>query len=74
MVKLIKLMSPTPIIQGTRLPRPSESPPLHMTKTATESDGVNLCRHLPNRSRTARLNIQKYAPLHVAARCSTKVT
>jgi len=36
-----------------------------MTKTATESSdrGVNLCRHLPNYSRTARLNIQKYAPL-----------
>jgi len=34
-----------------------------MTKTATESsDGVNLCRHLPNLSGTARLNIQKYAP------------
>jgi len=63
MVNLIKLIPPTPIIQGTRLPHPSESPPLHMTKTATESsDGVNLCRHLPNLSGTARLNIQKYAP------------
>jgi len=38
-------MSPTPIIQGMHLPHPPKSPPLHMTKTATESsDSVNLCR------------------------------
>ena len=48
--------------------------PCYMTKTATESSAlslvsslpyvysVNLCRHLPNHSRNARINSPKYVP------------
>ena len=66
---------PTPIIEGDASFRPPdfspESPLIHTTKTAAESSvskqkkinicGVNLCRHLPNHSRTAKINSPKYA-------------
>jgi len=52
-----------PLSLRGRVPPSEESPPMHTTNTATESSlskqrfihCVNLCRHLPNHSRNARI-------------------
>ena len=65
---------PLKLLRGTCQPLPSESPPVLTTKTATESNvlawfpaccmqcvqvySVNLCRHLRNHSRNARIIAQ----------------